>query len=466
MNYNYSYGFNDDGNQIHYSRGDLAKLVLNETHLSERVPFPIDQLRFLEKGPYHFKLKADGDATLVDWNRNGQFDEGIVRADVDDVYGVGTRRFGCGKTVFAPTLFEHAGRLFLIGANRDKRLYTREIHDHEKFEPESWIDTVKPTGDPAVCDDGSQVILCVPTDDGIVVLDAAEPEQLGAAKPELLPDTKGLSVSAAIFQERPLVFLWKDETTPVTFTTHDGSGSFTVAKPLLEKCTTAAGVAPFTSNIPIAACEDPVTHELVVGFGTKRGEKGKEHNAWRLLRLRADAAAGASGAAAADAAKAPLVVHAFTEVSQRPVGDENCGWYGNARPMLLIEHTDESHKAAAEGRIHFVGRGFAGPPHFNCCTYEAITIGDATQNDGWRLRRYCDEWSTTRSPIGAALHGDDMVVAYRWFGNVHGDEDDDVHVLWNAFGIFDQEMHDFDDVAEISQIGLQRSILWRDPAAK
>ena len=59
-----------------------------------------------------------------------------------------------------------------------------------------------------------------------------------------------------------------------------------------------------------------------------------------------------------------------------------------------------------------------------------------------------------------------MAVAYRWYGNVHGDEDDDVHLMLNAYGIIDADMRDFDDVKQITEIGLARSILWRDPAAR
>src|SRR5262245_23375510 len=165
MSYAYSYGFNDDGNQIHYSDGAMASLVLNETHLSERLPLPLDKIAFLAKGPYRFKLQTDGDTTLIDWNRNGQFDEGVVRADIDDVYGVGSGRFAAGKTVFAPVLFDHRGRLFLVGADRDKRLYRREIHGAEQLVPETWIDAVKPTGDPTAIDDGRSVLLLVPTNE-------------------------------------------------------------------------------------------------------------------------------------------------------------------------------------------------------------------------------------------------------------------------------------------------------------
>lgn len=49
---------------------------------------------------------------------------------------------------------------------------------------------------------------------------------------------------------------------------------------------------------------------------------------------------------------------------------------------------------------------------------------------------------------------------------MHGDEDDDVHVLFGGYGISDADMRDFDDVAAIADLGLERSIPWRDPAAK
>jgi hypothetical protein len=436
MSYAYSYGFNDDGNQIHYSHGEFASLTLNETHLTERLPLPYDKASFLAKGPYRFKLQADGDTTLIDWNRNGQFDQGVVRADIDDVYGVGSGRFAVGKTVFAPVLFDHHGRLFLVGASRDKRLYRREIQDANQFAPESWIDAVKPTGDPTAIDDGRTVLLLVPTEDGIAALTAAEPEGLDTAKPTLLPDTKGLAVSACFFRGRALVFLGKDDATPLTFVTRDADGSFSAPQAL----------ASIQSTIPPGATEDPASHELLLGIGAKQVTNGTERTAWRVVRLSADDATGT-----------------FTQISSRAAGGESAGWYGNARPMLLIESGPD---AVAEGRLHFIGRGFAGPPNFNCCTYEALTIGDLTQNDGWRLRRHCDEWSTTRSPIGACFHAGDLVIAYRWFGNVHGDEDDDVHILPHAYGITDVDMHDFDDVSEIADIGLQRSILWRDTSAK
>ncbi len=221
----------------------------------------------------------------------------------------------------------------------------------------------------------------------------------------------------------------------MTCVRREAGGAWSAARPFAE----------LKSAFPPGAAEDPATHELVAVIGSKRGAAGHEHDAWVATRLRVDTDGSCE------------------IVGTRTVGGDAAGWYGNSRPVVLIE---SGPGAVAEGRMHVVSKGAAGPPNFNCCTYEAITIGDRSANDGWRLRRFCDEWSTTRSPVAACFHANDLAVGYRWFGNVHGDEDDDVHLMLNASGIIDADMHDFDDVKEIAEIGLARSILWRDAAAK
>ncbi|MBI3845413.1 MAG: hypothetical protein HY292_12330, partial [Planctomycetes bacterium] len=99
MNYAYNYSFNEDGNAIHYSRGELASIVLDETKLDERLPVEFSKISFLGKAPYRFRVKEDGHETLVDWNRDGVFEDAPVRADITDVYGAdGGNRVTVGKT--------------------------------------------------------------------------------------------------------------------------------------------------------------------------------------------------------------------------------------------------------------------------------------------------------------------------------------------------------------------------------
>src|SRR5947209_17479931 len=91
--------------EIGYSDGRLVGHVLNENHLSEVIPLPYEKVKFLEKGPYRFRLKPNGNTTLIDWNWNGIFGEKNIRADINYSYSTSAgRRDDGGKTYCAPWL--------------------------------------------------------------------------------------------------------------------------------------------------------------------------------------------------------------------------------------------------------------------------------------------------------------------------------------------------------------------------
>ncbi len=434
MSYAYSYGFNDDGNQIHYSRGELASLSLNESHLSEKIDLPIEKLAFLAKGPFAFKLKQDGAATWIDWNRNGVFDTDPVRADITDVYGAGcSSRFGgMGKTIYAPVVVDHRGALLLVTVTREKALTIRHVITTDKFDEALAIPNVVPTGDPAAISDAKGLYLFVPTADGIVELSADDEAGLAKATPVLLDNTKGAAVGVGIFRERIALGIWTSLDAPLQIALEDEDGKFSLRR---EFTTLKSEMAP-------ALAEDPATHELVIGSGEVATDASGAHRKWRVTRTTLKDDGG------------------FGELTTKSVGGDAAGWYGNTRPMIVFE---SGANAPSPGRLHFLGRGYVNPVDGNGCFYEAITIGDRTSSDGWRLRRWIDEWTTTRSPIGACLHDGDLVIAYRWCG---GDGDDDVHVLLGCYGISKDDMHDFDDVGEITSIGLEHSLPWRDASAR
>jgi hypothetical protein len=430
MNYAYNYSFEEDGNAIHYSHGELASIVLDETKLPERLPVPFDRLKFLSKAPYRFRTKADGDATLVDWNRDGKFSDGPVRADVTDVYGVdGGNRVTVGKTIFAPALALHGGKLSLFGVNRDKALTRRECLGEERWSDEAIVPGVVPTGDPCAVSAGDELLLFVPTDAGVSVLAGADAASLDGSHATLLPESAGLAVSAATFEGRVLAFLWRDGDHAVRLVERGADGAFGSSRELEW----------LVSTFPPGAVEDPVAHELVIGSGIV-ADGGK--HAWRVSRVARSADGGLEGR------------------GSRIVGGLASGWCGDSRPVLLFESD------GGAGRLHFVARGMGSGKDRNGCFWEAVTIGDASENEGWRLRRYYDEWTTTRSPIAACWHDGDMTLACRWYGNVHGDEDDNLFVAQHGLGIRPGPMTDFDDVTEISAIGLARSIPWRHAAAR
>jgi hypothetical protein len=116
MNYDYNYSFNGDANLVHFSRGKFASLRLNETALSEVLPFPLADLQFLSQSPYNFRLRAAGaNTTHVDWNRNGVFGETNVRADINDGYAVTIREeHRLGKCAGAPSLVPGPGNDLIV----------------------------------------------------------------------------------------------------------------------------------------------------------------------------------------------------------------------------------------------------------------------------------------------------------------------------------------------------------------
>jgi hypothetical protein len=430
MNYGYSYAFNDDYNQIHYSSGDLASLVLNEVKLSERVAIPYDKLKFLEKGPWRLKLKSDGNGTWIDWNRNGHFEEGVVRADITDTYGVGVGPQNTfGKTVFAPALATHADKLFLFGVNRERKLFIRTLAEEGKASDEVFLSQVQPEGDPWATSDGESIYLFVPAKDGVACLSARDDAALPKAPVRTIPDSAGCQVSAVIYKKQVVCILWRGPDQPLRFTTAGADGSFATPRDL----------GGLMSHVCPGATENPSTGELCVGTTVVTKKDNQEKRSWRVTALNRN-----------DSGE-------FVVANTRTVGG-NAGWVGNSRPVLLFESGTDLGPA---GRLHFLGVGWTDPPNHNGCFYGAMTIGDMAQDEGWRLRRYVNEWTTTRSPIAACWFRNDIALAYRWFGNVHGDDDDNLNICYHALGIFDEELRDYDDVLEISEVGLAHSIAWR-----
>lgn len=424
MSYSYSYGFNDDGNAIHYSHGELADVALNETRLQEQVAKPYAALSFLEKGPYSFHLKAENDTTWVDWNRNGQFDTDPVRADITDVYGVdGGVRHGVGKTMVAPALAAHAGETYLFAVERDRRLLWRRCLGEGQWTDPVEIPDLAVTGDPWAVSSRDELFLLAPAEAGVLALHAPTADALAAAPRIALPDSAGCGVSAVEYQGRLLVLLWRDAAAPVRALEWDGSRFGEAFELPGLRCDTTPG-----------AVQDPDSGELVVGSSfTRDGRHG-----WQLTRLRR----GWEGA--------------YQEVSSETVGGESAGWYGNSRPVLLYEEGQPR-------RLHYIAAGVCGP---NSCFYEAITIGDRSQSSGWRLRRFYDEWTTTQSPVAACGRGGEIVLGFRWFGDVHGDDNDNLLVSQHGLGITDGDMRDFDDVGAIADVGLSHSIPWRKAEAR
>lgn len=399
MNYDFTYAAGAG-----YSRGRFASVTLIETELVERLPFKHEELAYLAKHPFRFKIQADGEGTLVDWNRNGAFEKEKVCADINASYSTdGGERVNLGKTIFSPCVAAVGDDAWVISVSPEGNLESRKCEGDRRWSAPTSLGPANAVADPFAIGHEGKVRILVPTKEGI------------RADGETIPDTIGFEVSAAVYQKRLLVILWSPKDKGVAIA-EKKNGVWTRSALALK------------SEFAPGAVEDTITGELIFGVGTN--QDGNRPSRWQIVRCRPD----------------------FTEVGRRWVGGEKEGWRGNRRPVLFFE---TGLNAGPEGRIHFVATGWVNDKT-PACFYDAMTIGDRGHDDGWLLKRYYDEWTNSLSPVTGAWHKGDLVIAHRWGG-------DQLMVAHRGLGIQTEPMGDFDDVGFIAA-NLNRSILWMAPA--
>ena len=160
MNYTYIVGAGHRLDLAAYSEGALSSLVLNERHLSERLPFPLRKVEFLAMTPFQYRLapSRDGRSTLIDWNWNGVLGEENVVADINYDHGtdIGSQH-DVGRADAAPVLVTHGvpknGRLLLFlprggGLHLREWLGTDVDKDGARWSPEIVVEPAGVVGDP------------------------------------------------------------------------------------------------------------------------------------------------------------------------------------------------------------------------------------------------------------------------------------------------------------------------------
>jgi hypothetical protein len=187
------------------------------------------------------------------------------------------------------------------------------------------------------------------------------------------------------------------------------------------------------STIPPGATIDTKRGQLLLGTAE---EHAKQPYRWQLRRFDGDPASG------------------FRPASCAFVGGEKAGWAGNKRPTLIF---NASREFGPNGRVYWIAAGVSDPPRTPTGLYMAQTIGYKDHNDGWMLWRYYDEWTNTRSGIGAAWFEDDIVIATTWASGDAGG-DCGVYCGYNGTAVGNVDMSDFDDVSLMAEYGIARSI--------
>jgi hypothetical protein len=237
------------------------------------------------------------------------------------------------------------------------------------------------------------------------------------SEPQSVPDSKDDCVSAVNWEGTVYVFLYGGSDRSIAYRTVRGKA----LGPVVD-----TGIR---STIPPGPAVDTIHRQLLLGTA---GTLGKQTYRWQLRRLAWDPGTGR-----------------FKEVSCAFVGGDKAGWAGNRRPTLIFRANREY---GPNGRIIWIAAGLAQPLTTPTRFYLAQTIGYRDVNDGWLLWGYYDEWTNTRSGIGAAwsTQQKDIVLATTWASSTAGGD------CGTAVG--DVDMGDFDDVSLMANYGLSRSI--------
>lgn len=453
MNYAYSYSLEDDGNKIAYSNGDLKGYVLRETELDETIPLPYEKVKFLEKGPYRFRLKANGKTTLIDWNWNGVFGEKRIRADINYSYATNAGvRDEVDKTNVSPWLFTHRGNAYALygqgpaaarkGPTVDapSKLLLRRLISPKKWEKPVEIDS-RLIGDPAAISAGGKICFLYQTSKGVVLRRGLPTVDYADEAPSLVeraaPEPKGVEVidgdsakvpTVGVIGDRTFVFLWQPRTGEVTYRSFVGGGRLGPERRLFER-----------STLPVGMTVDTVKGHVLLGLGQDQDAKRKSR--WQIRRyLEQDGQ--------------------LQEIGMEWVDGEAGGAAGRGRVRLLFLKDKDT---GPEGRIYLFGRGLHADPDGWACTYVAQSIADKTVRGGWLVKRMYDEWTQSRSAPAATWHGGDILWAYRWIDGGNADRDNLLHVGYRGLGIDSQPMGDHDDLTFLREFGIRTSILYLNP---
>jgi hypothetical protein len=444
MNYTWSYGFEESRDKIHYSDGTFTNFAVQEDDLDEVLPFPIEKVKFLSMAPYHFHMKANGSTTLIDWNWNGILGEKHVKANINYAYSISAgERDNLGKTKSAPWLFTHQNRLFaLYGTNdlpvdlkvqptitpsRPGRLLLKRMQKPRAWDPEWIIESGGLLGDPVATSFGKKIVCAYPTAQGLQM------RQIEITKdgpittvPQTFNSDSTLVPTIGVYNNRCYLFDWNPKTQEVGYRTLTTDG----------KLNERIKLDVLSSN-PVGICVDPYAKEAVLGLAQDQ-PKGRTHR-WQIRRYRSDD----KGALLADGA--PDWVEGV-----------DGGARGNDRVTVLF---DSSRDAGPKGRVYFYCKGLTDEKSPWTCAYVALQIADKTYHGGWIVKRYYDEWSTTRSAPAATWWDGDIVYAYRWTAGDQSETDNNFHLGYHGLGIEPGAMGDFNDLAYIRDFGLANSIL-------
>jgi hypothetical protein len=442
-----------------YSEGRLSSLILNERHLSERVPFRFDQVRFLSWTPYMFPLKsAPGGVTLVDWNRNGVFGEEDTIADINYCEGTSPGALHeLGRCDTAPALVTHGspdtGRLLVLyGQAGTLKLRqwrgTNVDTDGDNWSPEVIVEPAGLRGDPTAVHVADATWVAYQTTDQAVLRGIWFSGDHPTIGPRItVAESRGAEPTLTSFAGELALFLWRGPNRP-----------FGLRMARLRGRQPEFGreeESGFSSLVPVAAVEARERNEpdLCVGVTEPVGPDGRPRTI--VGRFRRDS----NGR--------------WRRTQRELVAGNFCN---NPSPQPFVDHAGFRMQLlwrpetgfASFGRLyHLTGGPLSDqiPWSEQFLSMQASALETGT---GWFTRRYCQETGTTSSTRRYFQLTSRHAPGACWFRSdiaygvcVHDDKPDRDSVLKLAFygsGALPQPMSDFNDVAFIHRVGLSHSI--------
>ncbi|MEZ5163448.1 MAG: hypothetical protein R2688_06795 [Fimbriimonadaceae bacterium] len=437
MNYDYLYQFNGKADLIHFSSGHLSKMEMKENDLSEVVPYPIADVKFLSNRPYYYKLKEIGaNSTAIDWNRNGIFGETGIKADINDGYsrsaGGHFEVTGCAGAPVMLTYGEELLSVYPATADKeDSKGYAKAgldaanqgmiratFFNGNKEAAKQILITDSVAGEISAVIDGDTLLVAYPTLTGFVIATF---------------DINKEGEDRLMLMNRQVV--QKSNQVPTLVSTPNGVKVITwdaidhtvrIGDASNPNATTA--IPSMQSNFPVAAVWNPKKNQIGIISVNNQGSK---KNRLQLHHI----AQNDEGVTIAESV--------WVEGSRGNAAT-------NARPTAIF---DSSPTAGPNGsyQIFFHQNVGANARGLN---YLARQIEDPTLSEGWRVKMMINEWSYSRSACGATFFNDEIVYAIRGYGSKDGKTE-----IWlRASGIENKIIKDYDEVGHIFTKGLKDSL--------
>lgn len=419
MSYAFSYSFDGDGNKIHFSRGQFRDTSLDERNLSEKLPYPYADLKYLANHPYRFTLKDNGDGTtMIDWNHNGKFDDTPVEADIN--YGGSTNcgvRGNVDITGTGPALAYVGDVCYLASVDQTRdhvwiRAYKGDNTWHE------------PRNVPSTATEREPLLVGGP-DYGLMIhhhiygwhVTKFTGTEIGATVK--IPDVPPIDLSVCRVGDRVLLVTRNQDDTLdarwMTFKDNDFSKPVVTPPTKLE----------VRSVVPAGLGVEPGTNKLIVAtaYQNSRGVNWCMRVTW--CNVNGDR------------------IH---EQETKWTRGEGSGNGTVTRPIVAFNNAGQLYL------FHQGGPGLNG----QMIAYRTSRVGNTALDEGWLTCMLYDVWTSSRVPIAFANGAQGAVFSYRWDPTTPYNQ---LQTAGQGFGIDPVPMRDFDDGAKMSKWGIRHSIM-------